>query len=1246
MQRFIFFSIGISIFFLSSNVCSGDSENASSFFSNHIVAFYNFEEGKGKVVQDQSGFQNIAYLKKRGTHSSFTTGKFGWGIATNPDLGPLMVPFSSTLNSNESTSVLFWIKPFSLGKQTLFSIRKNDQKEYYLHIKEEDGSLYLEVRNENDPVPQQTSKQKKLAVQQWHHIVFTHESGKKKVSLYMDGEKLGEVVCINGIPAGDLFFGGAADCLTGVIDECYVLNESLSPEYIQNFYQFNLARISEDQKRDFMDKNSLKMYFPLDEKTKEVPKNYVSGTFTAAVSGYGIRWDEGIVSGSLVFSSNKDKMTVEEYPADTFSSDFSVTMWVYPHSFEEKIKLLSCFSPDNNKLFFLFGLDDKYLYTAMGDGEQWETVKSMKKMELNTWQLCSLIYRRNENKLELYQDTEKVASFSLTITRPALSFPIRIGYGIKTETFTGKLDEIKVYAKALTMDEISKEYGLINQPLFQSPRASTKEMFPSSKKMIAYYPFDYDSPLYITDYSNAGHVAYFKDRLIALFNEGYSEGGLDLNGDKGAMIIPASYYFDYLKDVTISMWIKPHSFGDRRKIFARHDTDNLKQLLFLGENQGRIYFGLGDGKKYQLFYCDNSLKLGEWQHIVVTYQYETNIVRLYVNGTLSKEEISKNHFAGLADLDTTVGADYKGKEAFFDGTLDDLRIYASFFNPEEIQTLYKKSLSLKVEKKPSEVAMVTPPEIKAVEPSPGLESVPLPPASVAVKAEEKPAVQEAKPAVTPPVSLAESPSTEEIKKPVSERVSPSVPDSKSIVSSTPTASIPKMTVPPTQEGRLQTEVNAPLTVSTETKDSDIPASSFKVDVSSATDLEMRPSSSMITDTKTLSSPVKKSVPDRPDRPDRIQEKTPSSPVEEDHAVADLSDSQKELEQKILNQKRVMQSEMKLRLKNYHELKPIFKLPSKLNKIPFYKSHHLFVHYDFETSDYQSMNDEFNSGVVFSMETSHHDHAMPGILGLGLYIKPYDSVFFSQIELRMPRVFGMEFSLYPMDLSPLTKMAFLTFMTEDKKEIAQFYMHGDRLILNVPDKNTVYDTQLLFIEKAWQNVVISYDSESKSFYFMKNNRLLKAIPFPQLFPSRFSLCVGKWQNRLTTEFILDEMKFYRYAFKEETDFPTPPQNPVMMIQEGKKIKGSEFNVLLFCENATEFMVCYHPEFVGGKWEPYKHQVPLKTKMEGGDQTLYCKFKNRFNLESQSVSVTYSWEGEDHSKIQFINPLRDSSIPGKR
>ena len=96
--------------------------------------------------------------------------------------------------------------------------------------------------------------------------------------------------------------------------------------------------------------------------------------------------------------------------------------------------------------------------------------------------------------------------------------------------------------------------------------------------------------------------------------------------------------------------------------------------------------------RYSLPYTSTPT-LGQWYHVVGTYDSSTEYFRLYLNGV----EVANYHYTGFGLLGGTttaaaIGSYYGGAHAF-SGAIDEVRIYNRALSSGEVVNLYHSNLA-------------------------------------------------------------------------------------------------------------------------------------------------------------------------------------------------------------------------------------------------------------------------------------------------------------------------------------------------------------------------------------------------------------------------------------------------------------------------------------------------------------------------------------------------------------------------
>ena len=83
-----------------------------------------------------------------------------------------------------------------------------------------------------------------------------------------------------------------------------------------------------------------------------------------------------------------------------------------------------------------------------------------------------------------------------------------------------------------------------------------------------------------------------------------------------------------------------------------------------------------------------SVTVGTWQHLAVSWDTVTDEVKYYRNGTLRITQTDADDIIAPLDIDNlSIGSWVNGTESFFDGLIDEVRIYNRALTPAEIKIL-------------------------------------------------------------------------------------------------------------------------------------------------------------------------------------------------------------------------------------------------------------------------------------------------------------------------------------------------------------------------------------------------------------------------------------------------------------------------------------------------------------------------------------------------------------------------------
>ena len=139
--------------------------------------------------------------------------------------------------------------------------------------------------------------------------------------------------------------------------------------------------------------------------------------------------------------------------------------------------------------------------------------------------------------------------------------------------------------------------------------------------------------------------------------------------------------------ITIETWINSNLLGEFRGIVFKGQAWMFRE-------------GAGDGTIQAYVYVDGGWRgitsietytPHVWSHVVMTYDSNTRELAVYVNGVSKSRTLSdlNSYTINPSGANTFIGTDTSYGDIYFNGIIDELRIYNRALSPTEIQILYK-----------------------------------------------------------------------------------------------------------------------------------------------------------------------------------------------------------------------------------------------------------------------------------------------------------------------------------------------------------------------------------------------------------------------------------------------------------------------------------------------------------------------------------------------------------------------------
>lgn len=287
----------------------------------------------------------------------------------------------------------------------------------------------------------------------------------------------------------------------------------------------------------------------------------------------------------------------------------------------------------------------------------------------------------------------KLQHVVITSSTPISVSDLQIGRN-GSSYFKGVLDDVRLYNKVLTADEINRVYHVgattkINTTLKRSD---------IDNGLVLHYTFDGQTATggTVTDQSGNGRNGTYSTTEVSLGRIGQ---GMYFNGTGGSNKVQVADHSSLnpgMNSFTYGLWVKAkRSVSDWDMPFYKGGASagDFGYDIELGNDVWGA--GISDGStNYIAFFNDNGwsgpyLKNGQWYHLMAVIDRSNNQLRTYRDGSL----VDTTSISGAGSIQTTKSLEFGGRTDIdgplpYDGVIDDVRIYNKALTATEINRIY------------------------------------------------------------------------------------------------------------------------------------------------------------------------------------------------------------------------------------------------------------------------------------------------------------------------------------------------------------------------------------------------------------------------------------------------------------------------------------------------------------------------------------------------------------------------------
>ncbi|MAT69753.1 MAG: hypothetical protein CMJ58_09535 [Planctomycetaceae bacterium] len=277
------------------------------------------------------------------------------------------------------------------------------------------------------------------------------------------------------------------------------------------------------------------------------------------------------------------------------------------------------------------------------------------------------VVSRTNGTVKIYVDGQLKQTTTFTPGSDALDYgsnPWRIGISYPSATEYGHachgvVDDVRIYNRALSDEEIAGFDGT---------------------KLIAHWKLDEATGTTAADSSGQGHDAVFTNGTPA-WTTGVRDAALDFNG---ASNVATSAPLNPPPAGTVAFWVQSDGApAARQRLMGSGNTFEIWQ-----DPDGPIHFDLNVSGGVETFATTESMtEAGQWRHIAVSFNSDTDAYAIYVDGELDHAVTYAEDLVDAAAASFSIGTSGSSTQ-YFSGGLDDVRIYNYELSESEIADVY------------------------------------------------------------------------------------------------------------------------------------------------------------------------------------------------------------------------------------------------------------------------------------------------------------------------------------------------------------------------------------------------------------------------------------------------------------------------------------------------------------------------------------------------------------------------------
>ena len=403
-----------------------------------------------------------------------------------------------------------------------------------------------------------------------------------------------------------------------------------------------------------------------------------SGNYNGTASN--VTYGTGVFSQAGVFNGSSSKI-INASSLVTGNSDRTLSAWMKTSNTANTMVLAGLGSEtgaNNNQwaIGFLDGTNDTVRIYGYGGANEVAWASLGVNVRDGQWHHIAVSW--NGSQLSWFVDGSNVLIQPFSHTY-ATSSGVQIGKWSEGNYWSGDIDQVRVFNTALTPLEVEALYT--EELCICDGTVDTLDIL-GDGSCIATYQLDGNANDLSGNYSGTPT------------NVSYGVGEFDLagvfNGSSSQIVLPNSTQGIGDTTSSFSFWVKPNSLGSGYGLVCLFTQNDWIEIRYNSSNEFVIYPARQSNDTY-IGFSPVVRTPNQWYNIVITRDSSSPNIKLYIDGSLIETNTTWDGTLTTANNPNTIGANSAGSSLYFNGSIDQVRIFNKALSAGEVTTLYNET---------------------------------------------------------------------------------------------------------------------------------------------------------------------------------------------------------------------------------------------------------------------------------------------------------------------------------------------------------------------------------------------------------------------------------------------------------------------------------------------------------------------------------------------------------------------------